>query len=204
MPVVWSGALDPLDQIQRVLGFVLVSLLLQWMERRATRAAAVSFNKVAFPGHLGMRCIVVFKPLPAGREGEGRRQLSGFCSASSRWCGVSLLHLGVNHMVDKLATMISGRGGDHSVRSYVSAFATSCVEALTGDSRWSSDSSRRQVVRPRRCQGRRRWSLARGGEDQGSDCVFASFSKVLFVKFQVCFVFLVSLGSDCNMYPPTN
>lgn len=205
MPVVWSKTLDLFDRIQCLLGFVFVSLLLQWSEWGLERkTATVSFNKVELSCHLWMFCrCFVLEPLPAGRGGEGRGRLGDPSRASSRWWGVAVLQLGVKYMVACFAAMIPGRRGGRSLRWCFSAISTSWVEALTEDSRWSSASSLRQVVRPRRCENGRRWSLPCGGEDRRLDCVFVSVLRVLAVKFQDCSVFLHFKCPDCKMYPPS-
>ena len=87
MPVVWSEALDLLDQIQCVLGFIFFFLLLRWLEKGGVRKmASVSFNKVGFSSHMWMCCCwFVLKLIPAGRGGEGSRRFGDPSSASSRW-----------------------------------------------------------------------------------------------------------------------
>jgi hypothetical protein len=59
------------------------------------------------------------------------------------------------------------------------------------------------VVCPRWRQGGRRWRLNSGGVDQGLDCFFFSWSRVLCVFSQDYVVISITYrGPDCNLYPP--
>jgi hypothetical protein len=205
MPIVRSGALDPLDQIRATVGFIFVSLKLRWLERGEARKTTVSINKVVFFCHLSMGYKIHLMLLPAGLGGEGRRRLGGSFGASSRWwgaCAAVLKISGVNSMVAWIAAMIHGRRGGHSLRLWISATTTSWMEALNKDPRWSSSSSHHQVVCPRWRQGVQRWSNAGGGEDQVLDRVFFSVCRVLFVKRQDCYVISSRLDPVCKLYPP--
>jgi hypothetical protein len=81
--------------------------------------------------------------------------------------------------------------------------STSKTEAIPQVSRRRYTSSHRQVVRPRRSVGGRRWRLLPGGGDLGPDCVLSFYSKVLSVICQGCdvsFLFCKVLG--VTLYPP--
>jgi hypothetical protein len=144
----------------------------------------------------------ILKSLPAGRGGEGKRCFGRHFKESSRWWGVYLLQSGVHHMVAKSASMISGHRGGHSKCCANNVLPTSMLEAFQGDSCWRFASTRCQVVRPRQWEDGRHSNPVVGGEDQGLDCFSFSVSRVLYVKMQDCFLFLMYQGPACNMYPP--
>jgi hypothetical protein len=200
----WSGSPE-LGRIRWLLVVFLFSAVLWWAGPEAEKVvtAGISINKAAFCCYLPMWSGYAGKLLPAGCGSEGKKWTSVSCCASPRWRSLFLLHLGANHVVAMAAATISGRKGD-PFRRQASASSTSMVEAPSKVSRWSAVPSRRQVVRPRRCQGGRRWRLSAGGEDQGLDCFYSFRSRVLCAYVQDSAVIsLFFQGLACILYPPT-
>jgi hypothetical protein len=159
------------------------------------------------PSIMRLCCILSASPvsplLSASQGGEGEEGRSCDAADSWRWCvGRTWLLLGeiltatfsVAVILDRKSGLSNRRFGDQS---------TSKTEAPSQDSRRRNSPLRHQVVRPRRSDGGRRWSLLPGGEDLELDCSFCSFSKVLCVTFKgyaifsfLCKAFVVKL------YPP--
>lgn len=196
MPVVWSGAWDLSGQIRCLLGFFFVVLLLHRSEPRKKKKATVSLNKAVVWYHLLMWNRGSGKLYLAGRGGEGMKRTRAAISTSLRWRRWLMLLAGVNHTVDVLAAVICGWKGGPSRRRF-GVSSTSAMEALPGASRRSSASSRRQVVRPRRCQDGRRWRLVPGGEDPGLDCFLQFSLRVLCANVQDCVVFSFFPSGSC-------
>lgn len=127
---------------------------------------------------------------------------------SSRWGCVAAIS-GAPQWWRLSAAVILGRCG-HSVLRY--CVYRSFFNLQAGVPRWrpfrascrSSTPSRRQVVRPRQCQGGRRWRLNCGGEDEAPDCFSYLLFRVLCASIQDCVVMLFFYQSPvCKMYPPT-
>ena len=202
MPVEWSDALDP-GQIWSGLGFFLLTFLLLWLELQVEVKNNAPFNKAVVLGHRLVWRRGADEFLLAGRGGEGKKLAGALICASGRWRGSFLLQIGENHTMAMDATVICDRRGGLSKR-LLGVSSTSSAEALTEASCRISTASRRQVVRPRRCQVGRRRKLTSGGEDPGLDCVSSHCFRVFSVKFQDCVVFyFFSRGPVSKMYPPT-
>lgn len=202
MPVVRSKASDLCGWIWGCLEFVLVALVLQRLELGSMGRTDVSFNKAVVFGLLLLWSRGAGDLLLAGRGGGGKKQTGSSICASGGWRGRSLLQIGENHTVARLATVICDRrDGLSKRRSGVSS--TSSAEALTEASRRNPAASRRQVVCPRRCQDGRRWRLPSGGEEPGLDCVFYLCCRVLSANVSgLCVTLLFFRGPGCNLFPP--